>query len=314
MPPSAADDALRALLQALQRRGYQFITPTPLTHARVLARPLRQSPTLRDIFGWTRPFTTADLDAELLTLLRAGEALQPGDDGRYTSRLRASTLRGALYLHSAYPTVAADAVFFGPDTYRYADFVCAELDGLPAQARAVDIGCGSGAGALAAAAWRPQFDWTLVDINPAALRLAAVNAAHAGAAVTLQHSDVLRALVGDFDLLISNPPYVADPQHRAYRDGGDARGLALSLRIARESLARLRPGGRLLLYTGVAIIDGVDPLLEALQPLLEDGGWRWRYREIDPDVFGEELEQPAYADAERIAAVGLVVERQLEGG
>ena len=32
-------------------------------------------------------------------------------------------------------------------------------------------------------------------------------------------------------------------------------------------------------------------------------GWRWRYRELDPDVFGEELDEPAYADAERIAAV-----------
>lgn len=34
------------------------------------------------------------------------------------------------------------------------------------------------------------------------------------------------------------------------------------------------------------------------------------YDEIDPDVFGEELEQPAYAAAHRIAAVGLVVTRR----
>jgi hypothetical protein len=35
-----------------------------------------------------------------------------------------------------------------------------------------------------------------------------------------------------------------------------------------------------------------------------------RYDEIDPDVFGEELEQPAYAAAHRIAVVGLVVTRR----
>lgn len=39
-------------------------------------------------------------------------------------------------------------------------------------------------------------------------------------------------------------------------------------------------------------------------------GGRTSYDEIDPDVFGEELEQPAYAAAHRIAAVGLVVTRR----
>jgi hypothetical protein len=34
---------------------------------------------------------------------------------------------------------------------------------------------------------------------------------------------------------------------------------------------------------------------------------RWSYAEVDPDVFGEELETPAYADADRIAAVVLTV-------
>ena len=51
------------------------------------------------------------------------------------------------------------------------------------------------------------------------------------------------------------------------------------------------------------------PLLEGLRPFLAESGWPWRYRELDPDVFGEELEEPAYAEAERIAAVALVVQR-----
>ena len=77
----------------------------------------------------------------------------------------------------------------------------------------------------------------------------------------------------------------------------------------REDLSRLAPGGRLVLYSGSAMVDGADPLHDALTPHLDEVGWPWRYREIDPDVFGEELDQPAYATAERIAAVALVVQR-----
>ena len=57
------------------------------------------------------------------------------------------------------------------------------------------------------------------------------------------------------------------------------------------------------------MIDGADPLLQALRPGLDACGWPWGYRELDPDVFGEELQEPAYATAERIAAVALVVRR-----
>ena len=59
--------------------------------------------------------------------------------------------------------------------------------------------------------------------------------------------------------------------------------------------------------------DGIDPLLQELRPLLAGQDWPWRYHELDPDVFGEELEEAAYADAERIAAVALVVRRPAPG-
>ena len=64
-----------------------------------------------------------------------------------------------------------------------------------------------------------------------------------------------------------------------------------------------------MLYTGAAIVDGTDPLLDALRQELDGSGHRWTYRELDPDVFGEELDEPAYADVDRIAAVALVVQR-----
>ena len=64
-----------------------------------------------------------------------------------------------------------------------------------------------------------------------------------------------------------------------------------------------------MLYTGVALRAGEDPLLGQLGPALQRSGACWRYRELDPDVFGEELERPAYAEVERIAAVLLEVRR-----
>ena len=54
---------------------------------------------------------------------------------------------------------------------------------------------------------------------------------------------------------------------------------------------------------------GRDPLGESLAALVRARGWPMAYAELDPDVFGEELDTPAYACAERIAAVGLVVQR-----
>ncbi|MCR3765210.1 SAM-dependent methyltransferase, partial [Pseudomonas aeruginosa] len=39
-------------------------------------------------------------------------------------------------------------------------------------------------------------------------------------------------------------------------------------------------------------------------------GWDWEYQELDPDVFAEELESPAYREAERIAVVGLRISRR----
>jgi hypothetical protein len=62
----------------------------------------------------------------------------------------------------------------------------------------------------------------------------------------------------------------------------------------------------MLLYSGAAIVDGRDGLKTALEAL---PGAAVRYAEIDPDVFGEELDKPPYAGVERIAAVGAVITR-----
>jgi hypothetical protein len=76
----------------------------------------------------------------------------------------------------------------------------------------------------------------------------------------------------------------------------------------RESLNRLGrapAGGKLLLYSGAAIVEGQDCLWQEIEPELRSQGARYAYEELDPDVFGGELRSAAYADVERIAAVFL---------
>jgi methylase of polypeptide subunit release factors len=306
---AAPDAALLALGQALQAAHYRHVTVTPATHQRVVRRLRSVAPaSLADVFGWSRAFREGDLPPTLVALMRAAGVLRADGDG-WRSTLRLSSLGGQLYFHSAYPTSAANAVFFGPDTYRFVRALRAELGAQPV-VRAVDIGCGAGPAAIAIALHAPQAEVLAVDINDDALRLTALNAALAGAGnVRALHSNLLAAADGQFDLIVANPPYLLDPCERAYRHGGGELGAGLSLAIVQASLGRLAPGGRLLLYTGVAMVDGVDAFLASITPLLQQAGVAWDYEEIDPDVFGEELDEAEYRRAERIAAVWLRVRR-----
>lgn len=305
---NAMDDPSLALLtlgRALAAAGYHFVTTTPETHRRVNARAQAagesRARTLRDVFGWNRPFAPELPGPAMLALLRAADAVADEPGGLLRATVRFSSLGGRLFAHSGYPTVQGSAVFFGPDTYRFCSLLARHA--APAR-RVVDVGCGSGAGGLAAGSSAAPV--VLADINPEALRLARVNAALAGVEAEVVQSDVLAGVPGAFDRVIANPPYMRDDAGRTYRDGGGAYGEALALRIVAEALARLAPGGSLVLYTGAAIVEGEDPFLTEAAARCRAAGARYTYEELDPDVFGEELERPAYARVDRIAAVALV--------
>ena len=307
------EHALVSLLAWLDNEKYHFITPTPLTHKRILSRNANQeADNLRDVFGWSLPFANALLPPDIVSLLKTAGVLLHMNNGKYRSAIRVSTIDNRLFIHSAFPTDGEDAIFFGPDTYRFVNFLRHRLiaDGTCEGLRLLDIGCGSGAGALMAAQYCPQAQLTLSDINPIALRYSAINAQYAGLAVNVVLSDVLAETPPYFDVIISNPPYLHDDYARLYRHGGDGLGRALSVRIVEESLDHLAADGRLFVYTGVAIIDGCDYFLAEMTNLLADSDFDWQYQELDPDVFGEELDRPIYQQAERIAAVGLSVRKR----
>lgn len=129
----------------------------------------------------------------------------------------------------------------------------------------LDFGAGSGCLGITIALKVPAAMVHAVDISEAALATARENAAHLGAGerVRFQLSDGFAALPSElkFDLLVSNPPYIAtaeiptlDPEVRDYDprlalDGGTD-GLDFYRRLAGESRTRIRSGGKLMVELG----------------------------------------------------------------
>jgi len=303
-------EVLLKLLETLDRDGYDFVTTTPASHARVIARPGRtRARNIRDIFGWSLPFAPELIPPGLFGALQAAGVVAQRDDASFTSAVRVSRVRDSLFLHSAFPTQAWNSVFLGPDSYRFADLIVARMGGLPDGARVLDYAAGSGVGGIVGARDQRGATLTLADINPDALLLASINAEYAG--VTAHTVEVSRpeALDGIYDLIVTHPPFMMDRDRRAYRDGGNLYGARLSLDWAVALLGNLAPGGRFIMHTGVSIVDGEDVLHNRLKEALPLIGFRLDYHELDPDIFGDELDQPAYAEVDRIAAVGVCITR-----
>jgi release factor glutamine methyltransferase len=129
------------------------------------------------------------------------------------------------------------------------------------RARVLDLGTGGGAIAVALACERPDLAILGTDISEAALAVARRNVRDQGAAVDLLRGDWIEALApGQFDLIVANPPYVAEKDpHLSQGDvrfeprlallGGED-GLDCIRKITAHARNRLRPGGWLLLEHG----------------------------------------------------------------
>jgi release factor glutamine methyltransferase len=126
-----------------------------------------------------------------------------------------------------------------------------------------DLGTGTGCILLSLLADRPLARGLGVDVSPAALAVAAENARALGLSdrAKFRRSDWFSAVPGRYDLIVSNPPYIAagdiaglapevrdwEP-HLALTPGGD--GLDPYRILARSAPARLTPGGRILVEIG----------------------------------------------------------------
>ena len=133
--------------------------------------------------------------------------------------------------------------------------------GTTATARILDLGTGSGCLAITLALEIPQAQVTALDASAVALAVARDNAQRLGARLRLLQSDWYSALAGErFDLIVANPPYIADADpHLAAGDlryepraalasGSD--GLEAIRRIVADAAQYLVPGGQLWLEHG----------------------------------------------------------------
>ena len=155
--------------------------------------------------------------------------------------------------------VTADVLDPRPET----ECLIAEALRGPVPARLLDLGTGSGIIAVTLVAEWPGAQGVATDIGAAALAVAERNAARHGVGARLGfcRSDWFSQVTGMFDLIVSNPPYIAadempdlsvevrdhDPEG-ALTDGGD--GLSAYRAIASGAGAHLRPGGRIALEIG----------------------------------------------------------------
>jgi len=152
---------------------------------------------------------------------------------------------------------------------------CLELLAGRESPRVLDVGTGSGAIAVSLAAELPGSRVTACDLSPAALELAGHNARRHGVELELVVSDLLAAF-GDrrFDLIVSNPPYVAEAElarlqpevaefEPALATVAGPDGDELLLRLAATAGAQLEPGGWMVMECGIGQPPAVAEALAA---------------------------------------------------
>ncbi len=195
---------------------------------------------------------------------------------RAGERIPVSQLLGAKEFWSLPLRVTGDVLTPRPETET---LVQAALDALPAEdagARVLEIGTGSGAVALAIAVERPQIVITATDISQEALKIAQENAETHGVSdrIRFLEGDLLDPVRGEsFDLVVSNPPYVARrsqpglPPELAHEPEvalfGGEEGFELLDRLIGGAREVLAPGGALWLEHGASQAAGVAERLAA---------------------------------------------------
>lgn len=171
--------------------------------------------------------------------------------------------------------VDARALIPRPETELLVEEVLRYAGERTAALRALDVGVGSGAIALSIAHEAPNVTVVATDTSAAALELAGENAGRLGLSVELRSGELWAAVASDeqFDIVVSNPPYIADHERAALqpevRDwepaaalfGGDD-GLQVMRALIARAPAHMRSGALLALEIGMTQAAAVRGLIE----------------------------------------------------
>ena len=247
--------------------------------------------TLRDALAQAQALGLERIDAQLLLLhilnrADAGRAwllahdtdtLAPSEQARFAALCQrraagepVAYLRGCKEFYGLTLHIDARVLDPRPDTETLVDWALQVLAPLPAP-RVLDLGTGSGAIALALQHQRPDAQVSAVDASADALAVAQANAARLGLAVQFARGNWLRGVAGQFDVIASNPPYIAaaDPHLAALRHeplqalASGADGLDDIRSIVAQAPSHLLPGGWLLLEHGWEQAEAVQALLRS---------------------------------------------------
>jgi release factor glutamine methyltransferase len=162
-------------------------------------------------------------------------------------------LLGEKEFHGLTLQVTPDVLVPRPDTETLVEWALEHLDRLSPTAAVVDLGTGSGAVALALQHAKPQAAIWAIDASEAALNVARTNAAQLGLPVQFRQSHWWQALGSQrFELVVSNPPYIAE---------GDPHLLALSFE-PRQALT-----------SGPEGLDDLRSIIQDAPDHLEPGAW-----------------------------------------
>lgn len=279
-------EAIQKSADFLGKKGVE----SPRLQAELLLAHQLKMPRMKLYLNFDRGLTTAETDGlrELVKRRAAREPLQ---------HIVGSTSFCGLDI-----SVSHSALIPRPETEMLAElgwkFLLAASKQGEGGSTCLDFGTGTGCIAIVLAMKCPTAKITALDISPDALTLAKQNAEQNKVAERIEflHGDGFAALSGEagretslrersnaprsFDLIVSNPPYIAsaeiatlepevkDFDPRAALDGG-ADGLDFYRRLAQESKAFLKPGGKIMVEFGDGQANDITKIFEAEKWVVE---------------------------------------------
>jgi release factor glutamine methyltransferase len=192
---------------------------------------------------------------------------------------------GRQEFYGRYFTVNPDVLIPRPET----EFIVEAVLDLhpPSGSSIIDVGTGSGCVGLTLALEIPEAQVTITDVSYAALLTAKSNAVQLGARASIVCMDLLEAVRGQFDIIVSNPPYVSHEETSRLQIEvrehephvalfGEENGLAVYRKLIPSAERALKPGGYLIMEIGA----GLEPRV------LELFGSEWMLLPTRKDLQG----------------------------